>query len=51
MLGVAPDAMTGRPFAEAITHEPLRRLLEAGRPGIAELLLPDGRTARPASSS
>ena len=46
MLGVAPDAMTGRPFAEAITHEPLRRLLEAGRPGIAELLLPDGRTAQ-----
>ncbi len=46
MLGVAPDAMTGRPFLEAITHEPLRRLLEAGRPGIAELPLPDGRTAQ-----
>ena len=38
MLGVAPETMTGRPFAEAIAHEPLRRLLEAGRPGIAELL-------------
>jgi PAS domain S-box-containing protein len=46
MLGVAPDAMPGRPFVEAITHEPLRRLLEAGRPGIAELPLPDGRTAQ-----
>jgi two-component system phosphate regulon sensor histidine kinase PhoR len=46
ILGVAPDAMTGRPFAEAIAHEPLRRLLEAGRPGSAELLLPDGRTAQ-----
>jgi len=46
MLGVAPDAMTGRPFTEAVVHEPLRRLLEAGRPGIAELLLPDGRTAQ-----
>jgi PAS domain S-box-containing protein len=46
MLGVAPETMTGRPFAEAIAHEPLRRLLEAGRPGIAELLLPDGRTAQ-----
>ena len=46
MLGVAPDVMTGRPFTEAVVHEPLRRLLEAGRPGIAELLLPDGRTAQ-----
>ena len=46
MLGVAPDAMTGRPFLEAVPHDPLRRLLEAGRPGIAELLLPDGRTAQ-----
>ena len=46
MLGVAPDAMTGRPFVEAVAHEPLRRLLEAGRPGIAELPLPDGRTAQ-----
>ncbi|MGH7402798.1 MAG: ATP-binding protein [Candidatus Rokuibacteriota bacterium] len=46
MLGVAPEAMTGRPFLEAVPHEPLRRLLEAGRPGIAELPLPDGRTAQ-----
>jgi len=46
MLGAAPETMTGRPFAEAVPHEPLRRLLEAGRPGIAELPLPDGRTAQ-----
>src|SRR6185295_6124071 len=25
MLGVAPEAMTGRPFFQAIEHEPLRR--------------------------
>ncbi|MGH7317772.1 MAG: sensor histidine kinase, partial [Candidatus Rokuibacteriota bacterium] len=46
MLGVAPEAMTGRPFLEAVLPDPLRRLLEAGRPGIAELALPDGRTAQ-----
>ncbi len=46
MLGVAPETMPGRPFLEAVPHEPLRRLLEAGRPGIAELPLPDGRTAQ-----
>ncbi|MGH7399936.1 MAG: ATP-binding protein [Candidatus Rokuibacteriota bacterium] len=46
MLGVAPEALTGRPFFEAVPHDPLRRLLEAGRPGIAELALPDGRTAQ-----
>ena len=46
MLGVAPETMSGRPFLEAVPHEPLRRLLEAGRPGIAELPLPDGRTAQ-----
>lgn len=46
MLGVAPETMTGRPFSEAIPHDPLRRLLEAGRPGIEELPLPDGRTAQ-----
>ena len=46
MLGVAPERITGRPLADAIAHEPLRRLFEAGRPGIAELPLPDGRTAQ-----
>jgi two-component system phosphate regulon sensor histidine kinase PhoR len=38
--------MTGRPLEEAVAHEPLRRLLEAGRPGLAELPLPDGRTVQ-----
>jgi two-component system phosphate regulon sensor histidine kinase PhoR len=46
MLGAAPETMTGRPFLQSIDHEPLRRLLETGRPGIAELPLPDGRTAQ-----
>jgi PAS domain-containing protein len=45
MLGVAPERITGRPLADAIAHEPLRRLFESGRPGIAELPLPDGRTS------
>jgi two-component system, OmpR family, phosphate regulon sensor histidine kinase PhoR len=46
MLGAAPETMTGRPFLQSIDHEPLRRLIETGRPGIAELPLPDGRTAQ-----
>jgi PAS domain S-box-containing protein len=46
MLGVAPERITGRPLDDAIAHEPLRRLFETGRPGIAELPLPDGRTAQ-----
>ncbi len=46
MLGVAPEAMTGRPFFEAVEHEPLRRLFEIGQPGVAELPLPDGRIAQ-----
>jgi PAS domain-containing protein len=46
MLGAAPETMTGRPFLQSVDHEPLRRLLEAGRVGIAELPLPDGRTAQ-----
>jgi PAS domain S-box-containing protein len=46
MLGVAPEEMTGRPLGEAVEHEPLRRLFETGQPGIAELPLPDGRTAQ-----
>jgi two-component system phosphate regulon sensor histidine kinase PhoR len=46
MLGAAPESMTGRSLAEAVAHEPLRRLFETGRPGIAELPLPDGRTAQ-----
>jgi PAS domain S-box-containing protein len=46
MLGVAPETMTGRSLHEAVAHEPLRRLFEIGRAGIAELPLPDGRTAQ-----
>jgi two-component system phosphate regulon sensor histidine kinase PhoR len=38
--------MTGRPFFQAIEHEPLRRLFEIGQPGVAELPLPDGRIAQ-----
>lgn len=46
MLGVAPESMTGRPFVQAVEHEPLRRLFEIGQPGMVELPLPDGRTAQ-----
>lgn len=46
MLGVAPESMTGRPFVQAVEHEPLRRLFEIGQPGVVELPLPDGRTAQ-----
>ena len=46
MLGVAPEDMTGRPLFQVVDHEPLRRLFGSGRPGIAELPLPDGRTAQ-----
>lgn len=46
MLGVVPEAMTGRPFFQVVEHEPLRRLFELGQPGVVELPLPDGRTAQ-----
>jgi two-component system phosphate regulon sensor histidine kinase PhoR len=46
MLGVAPEAMAGRPFFQVIEHEPLRRLFELGQPGVVELPLPDGRIAQ-----
>ena len=46
MLGVTPETMTGRPFFQAIGHEPLRRLFEIGQPGVEELTLPDGRVAQ-----
>ncbi len=46
MLGAAPESMTGRPFFEAVEHEPLRRLFEIGQPGVVELPLPDGRTTQ-----
>jgi PAS domain S-box-containing protein len=46
MLGLAPDAITGRPLLEAVDHAPLRQLFAGGRPGTSELPLPDGRTAQ-----
>jgi len=46
MLGLTPDAIEGRPLAAAVRYAPLLELFEAGRPGIYELPLPDGRTAQ-----
>jgi two-component system, OmpR family, phosphate regulon sensor histidine kinase PhoR len=46
MLGLMPDSITGRPLLEVVDHEPLRELFVAGRPGVFELPLPDGRTAQ-----
>jgi len=33
MLGLSPETAVGRPFPEALAHEPLRRLLSWGSPG------------------
>jgi len=46
MIGLSPETAVGRPFPEALAHEPLRRLFERGQPGVVELALPDGRTAQ-----
>ena len=46
MLGLAPDALEGRPLLEVVDHAPLRELFVTGNPGISELPLPDGRTAQ-----
>ena len=46
MLGVEADAITGRALDEGLGAGPLRDLLAAGRPGVAEVALPDGRTAQ-----
>jgi len=46
MLGLVPDAITGRPLLEVVDHEPLRELFSSARPGISELPLPDGRIAQ-----
>jgi two-component system phosphate regulon sensor histidine kinase PhoR len=43
MLGLAPEALAGRPLLETIDYAPLRDLFVAGREGISELPLPDGR--------
>ncbi|HZP37282.1 MAG TPA: GAF domain-containing sensor histidine kinase [Methylomirabilota bacterium] len=46
MLGLTAEGAVGRPFGQALAHEPLRRLFEAWQPGVAELALPDGRVAQ-----
>ncbi|HEX2438707.1 MAG TPA: GAF domain-containing sensor histidine kinase [Methylomirabilota bacterium] len=46
MLGLAPDALTGRPLLEVVDYVPIRQLFAVGRPGTSELSLPDGRTAQ-----
>jgi PAS domain S-box-containing protein len=47
MLGLAPDAITGRSLLEVVDYAPLHDLFAAGRrPGISELPLPDGRIAQ-----
>jgi len=46
MLGLASDAITGRPFLEVVDYVPLRQLFAVGRPGTSELPLPDGRVAQ-----
>src|SRR6266478_188425 len=46
MLGLVPDAITGRPLLEVVDYAPLRELFVAGRPGISDLPLPDGRVAQ-----
>jgi len=46
MLGLAPEALAGRPLLEMIEYAPLRDLFVAGREGISDLPLPDGRIAQ-----
>jgi len=46
MLGLVPEAITGRPLLEVVDHAPLRELFVGGRPGIFDLPLPDGRVAQ-----
>lgn len=46
MLGVDPDAITGQALDESLAETPLRELLAAGRVGVAEVALPDGRTGQ-----
>jgi len=46
MLGLLPDALTGRPLLEVVDYVPLRQLFAVGRPGTSELPLPDGRVAQ-----
>ena len=46
MLGLATDAMEGRPLLEVVEYAPLRELFVLGKPGISEPPLPDGRIAQ-----
>jgi two-component system phosphate regulon sensor histidine kinase PhoR len=46
MLGVDPDAITGQSLDQSLAESPLRELLAAGRVGVAEVALPDGRTVQ-----
>ncbi|MGH7305980.1 MAG: GAF domain-containing protein, partial [Candidatus Rokuibacteriota bacterium] len=46
MLGLAPDAVEGRPLLEVGDYDPLRELFVKGKPGISEMPLPDGRIAQ-----
>jgi two-component system, OmpR family, phosphate regulon sensor histidine kinase PhoR len=46
MLGMTPDALTGRSLLEVVDYVPLRQLFAVGQPGTSELPLPDGRVAQ-----
>jgi signal transduction histidine kinase/putative methionine-R-sulfoxide reductase with GAF domain len=45
MLGVDPDIATGAMVGDVLPEAPLRVALETARPGTADVVLPDGRTA------
>jgi PAS domain S-box-containing protein len=45
MVGIEPEAVTGRAVTAVLEESPLRNALVEGRPGWTELSLPDGRTA------
>src|SRR5207245_10514544 len=46
MLGLMPETLLGRPLAEAVENEDLRRLFESPPARPVELALADGRTAQ-----
>ena len=46
MLGLVPETLLGRPLAEAVENEDLRRLFESPPARPVELALADGRTAQ-----
>jgi PAS domain S-box-containing protein len=45
MLGLASDAIAGRPLLEVVDYVPLRQLFAVATPGTSEIPLPDGRIA------